>query len=447
MHARNAGLIAGLLGLALFESRRWPDRGLIATFLATAAVLFAVRTGVTYHLWGTWLTTPHERFGEVSGLMPLVTESVTRVTGWLFDQEHGLLPYAPIYLLVPAGWVALWQRDRALCRALSLVIGAYVAVMTIPLLNAHGWRGGWTPAARFLVPVIPFLAILAFGAVAHRRRIPVLVLAIVALQVCLDAIVWQRPGLLWNNGIGTSALLQYPGWRYGSALVIGSLDRGTAGRPDDRPRRRGHRRLGGADRVAHGADTNRCGCVSGFGLRALGFGLRASGLRLRASGLGPSSKSYSPQSPQNPQRGSSPCPPVLLRVLRGGELAWASGFGLQALGFGLWDSGLVSSWFESSDACLNHEGTKDTKKPIAGHFSTHPGRCSPSRSSLTKTASGGRSPQRLQRRPTLRVLRGGELAWASGFRLRASGFGLRASGFGLRAWAWAHASASFAGAR
>jgi hypothetical protein len=209
VHARNAGLIAGLLTLALFEARRWSDRGVIVAFLAGALALFAVRTGVTYHFWGTWLTTPHERFGEVGGWQPLVTESATRVTGWLFDQEHGLLPYAPIYLLVPAGWFALWKRDRSLCGAISLVAGAYLAVITMPLLNAHGWRGGWTPAARFLVPVAPFLAILVFAAVAQLPRIPMIVLAIVAVQVCLDGIFWQHPQLMWNNGIGTSALLMY----------------------------------------------------------------------------------------------------------------------------------------------------------------------------------------------------------------------------------------------
>jgi hypothetical protein len=160
-------------------------------------------------MWGTWLTTPHERFGSVAGVTPLLADSATRVTGWLFDQEHGLLPYAPIYLLAPAGWVALWKHDRRLCRAISLVVGAYLAVITMPLLNVHGWRGGWTPAARFLVPVTPFLAILAFASVAWVRRVPWIVLALVAVQVGIDAVVWQRPGLLWNNGIGTSALLAY----------------------------------------------------------------------------------------------------------------------------------------------------------------------------------------------------------------------------------------------
>ena len=81
--------------------------------------------------------------------------------------------------------------------------------MTMPMLNAHGWRGGWTPAARFLVPVAPFLAILTFAAVAHLRRLPAIVLAIAGVQVCLDAFLWQHPGLLWNDGFGTSTFLRY----------------------------------------------------------------------------------------------------------------------------------------------------------------------------------------------------------------------------------------------
>ena len=129
-------------------------------------------------------------------------------------------------MLAPAGWFSLWKRDRELCVEISLVVGAYVGVMTIPVLNAHGWRGGWTPAARFLVPVAPMLAILAFSAAARVRRLSIVVIALVGVQVCLDAVVWQHPGLLWNDGIGTSALLKYldggTGWL--SSLVPSLLE-------------------------------------------------------------------------------------------------------------------------------------------------------------------------------------------------------------------------------
>jgi hypothetical protein len=214
IHARNAGLIAGLMLLAALEAKRWRRWGWLGWFMSGAVAMFVVRTGVTYQFWGTWFTTPHARFGDVTGWQPLVIESLTRLIGWLFDQEHGLLPYAPIYLLVPAGWLALWKRERDLCIDLTLVVAAYVAVITLPLLNAHGWRGGWTPAARFLVPIAPFLAVLAFAAVAWLPRLPPVVLVIACAQVALDAVLWQHPGLFWNDGIGKSALLAF-------------LDRGT----------------------------------------------------------------------------------------------------------------------------------------------------------------------------------------------------------------------------
>ena len=143
VHARYVGLIAGLMIVALLRARRWPDRGLIVAFMGGAALLFAVRTGVNYHFWGTWITTPHERFGAVAGWQPFVTESATRIAGWLFDQEDGLLPYAPIYVLAPAGWIALWKRDRELCVEISILVAAYVGVMTMPVFNAHGWRAEW----------------------------------------------------------------------------------------------------------------------------------------------------------------------------------------------------------------------------------------------------------------------------------------------------------------
>jgi hypothetical protein len=209
IHARNIGLIAGLMAVALLESRRSPDRRWLMRFGAGAAAMFALRTGVTFHFWGTWLTTPHARLGEMPGVQPLVAESFTRIAGWLFDQEHGLLPYAPLYLLAPAGWLALWRRQRELCVALTAIIASYVAVIAIPLANAHGWRGGWTPAARFLVPIAPFLGMLTFGAVARFRRLPAIVIVLVAVQVALDAVLWQHPGLFWNDGIGRSALLTF----------------------------------------------------------------------------------------------------------------------------------------------------------------------------------------------------------------------------------------------
>ena len=64
VHARNVGLVAGLVLIAVLGWRRSRNQGLLIPFLIGSAVLFALRTAVNYHLWGTWLLTPHARFGR-----------------------------------------------------------------------------------------------------------------------------------------------------------------------------------------------------------------------------------------------------------------------------------------------------------------------------------------------------------------------------------------------
>lgn len=210
VHARNAGLVAALVALGVFRLRRQPEsRRPLVWFVTGAVAMLAVRALVTYHFWDTWITTPHARLGDALGAGPAVLETITRLFGWLVDQEHGLLPYAPIWLLLPFGWWVLWRRDRALCLELSAVAAACIAAMALPWINPHGWRGGWSPAARFLVPVMPFFGVMVFAGVSAWKRTPWAVRALVALQVGLDVILWQHPKLLWNDGDGSGAVAAY----------------------------------------------------------------------------------------------------------------------------------------------------------------------------------------------------------------------------------------------
>jgi hypothetical protein len=85
------------------------------------------------------------------------------VAGLLFDQEFGLLVYAPLFAFAVVGAVLLVRRDRvtgltalAVALATLLVAGSWVM-----------WRGGFNPPSRFLVPVVPALA-LAVGAALPR---------------------------------------------------------------------------------------------------------------------------------------------------------------------------------------------------------------------------------------------------------------------------------------
>jgi hypothetical protein len=173
--------------------------------------LLIVRTAINYHMWGTWLTSPHARAGEWDGWTKVVVTAGRRLAGMLLDQEFGLLPYAPVFVLAAFGLVVLARTRRALVWQLCVVAGLYVLTVILPITNVHGWTGGWSPAARFLVPVVPLLAI---GVAAAIRATPrVLLVPLIVLQIAIDAYAWQHPKNLWNDGDGIAAVCSRGGAR------------------------------------------------------------------------------------------------------------------------------------------------------------------------------------------------------------------------------------------
>lgn len=221
VHARNVGLVIGLLALSAWSLARRRTVSGLAAFVVGFAVLFGARTYLNLHFWGTWLTSPHARPGEWHGIGPFLAEFSRRAAGMLIDQEYGLLPYAPLFLLVPFGLASLTRFNRQLPAAISLVAGCYVFLILLPLTNAHGWTGGWSPAARFWVPIVPLLALCA---VAAAQRLPrAFVAVLVVLQVLINAYLWQNPKSAWNDGDGTAAVCARSGatfCRYLPSFVI-----------------------------------------------------------------------------------------------------------------------------------------------------------------------------------------------------------------------------------
>lgn len=204
IHARNIGLMVPLAALALYHLRDRSRRAEAMAFAGGAALFVGVRTLVNYGFWGELVSGPHAHAAEWSGVTPFVAETVTRTLGLLFDQEYGLLPYAPVYALAGAGAFALAKTNRALAVALTLVVASYVALIVCPLTNVHGWTGGWSPAARFLTPVAPLLGLWIFAGLRATPRF--VSVAIVALQIAISAYVWQHPKVLWNDGDGRAAV-------------------------------------------------------------------------------------------------------------------------------------------------------------------------------------------------------------------------------------------------
>src|SRR5439155_11618916 len=83
--------------------------------------------------------------------------------GLLLDQEFGMLVYAPVFALALPGFIQHWRKDRRE----SLVALALVGAVFLTAGTWHMWRGGWNPPARFLVPLVPVLALLV-GAALQR---------------------------------------------------------------------------------------------------------------------------------------------------------------------------------------------------------------------------------------------------------------------------------------
>lgn len=225
IHARNAPLALALAALVIVRAGPG-QRGWAA---GAVVVALALRTFVTWWFWGTLLTTPHASFASAT-LADAVTEPASRLMAWCFDLEHGLLPWAPVYLLVPAGlWLLRRGRPDMFRDALWLSV-PYLLAILLPVVNRHGWRGGWSPAARFLVPIAPFLALGVVHALVRCRRW--ITVPLVALQAALDAVYWARPQVLWEDGDGHSALMDalsgalhvsfdwWPSWTWPAAPLI-----------------------------------------------------------------------------------------------------------------------------------------------------------------------------------------------------------------------------------
>jgi hypothetical protein len=183
------------------RSARVPAR---AAFVLPLAALVAARTALNYHFWGSFVTGPHAHAGVWPGLAETARVAAIRFAGLLLDQEFGLLIYAPLFLLAAPGFAVLGRTRPAVAGAASAIIACYVLTIILPMTNVQGWTGGWSPAARFLAPVVPLLAV---GVAAAMPLLPrAVIVVVVALQIAIDAYAWQHPKNLWNDGDGVAAV-------------------------------------------------------------------------------------------------------------------------------------------------------------------------------------------------------------------------------------------------
>lgn len=214
LHVRNIGLAMALAALAIGAARTRAGSYAALALLAGLALPLLVRTGINHAFWGTWVTTPHAALGHPAGVGATAREAAVRLAGLTIDQEFGLLPYAPVLILVPLGLATM--RDRRSAAAIVFISVCYIALILWPVTNVHGWIGGWSPAARFMVPIVPLLALALPSAFVHTPRVLLAVLFV--LQIGIDGYMWQNPKNLWNDADGVAAVCSRGGHSFCGAL-------------------------------------------------------------------------------------------------------------------------------------------------------------------------------------------------------------------------------------
>jgi hypothetical protein len=137
---------AAALGLVALVSLR--GRAL-ATFLAVAGSSAAAL--LLYYASVFGLASPLALYGGIPSDARVFTWRA--LPGLFLDRSFGLLPIAPVFLLALAGLPGALRRREAWPHAL---VGFAVLA---PLLSWRMWWGGQCPPARFLVPMVPFLAV------------------------------------------------------------------------------------------------------------------------------------------------------------------------------------------------------------------------------------------------------------------------------------------------
>lgn len=177
----------------------WLDRHVPRrTALALSASLAASLSGMAW-LHVRWFGSPSPfaaRWCSPHLLQP--SQALVGTLGILVDQQYGLLVWAPMFCLVPVGLALLWRRNRSTTVGLVLLVGATCGPGVL-----HNWTAGWSPAGRYLVPALPFLAIpVALAARDGLRRAGwrgELTRLLVIAQLLIGALALTVPGKLFGT--------------------------------------------------------------------------------------------------------------------------------------------------------------------------------------------------------------------------------------------------------
>ena len=212
-----------------------PDRSL-ASLVRLGAPYGAILAGwfaFFYAYWGTpWPSAPYGSMVQTK-----LSHTIFGVPGLLFDQEYGLLAYAPAYVLAGFGLWTMTRRAGAL-RRLALEVTLVVAALTFTVGAFRIWWGGSAAPGRpmtsgLLLLMLPMAVHIGSAATAPARRAAQHGLIWLGAAFC-GVLIFAQDGLLVANGRdGTSSLLEWlsprwPLWRLAPTFIAHEAPRALA---------------------------------------------------------------------------------------------------------------------------------------------------------------------------------------------------------------------------
>lgn len=149
------------------------------------------------------------RFGNWYGIQRYIPDlsSLRVFPGLLIDQESGLLIYAPIYLIALIGWVFYSEK-----RGFTYWFAWLAPLLTATSLLGHfAWHCLPTPPLRYLLPVLPAMALFTASAIRRWSSSSPLFhyffIGIVAWNWFIAALITLDPSLMVNMADGSAEIL------------------------------------------------------------------------------------------------------------------------------------------------------------------------------------------------------------------------------------------------
>ncbi len=201
----------------------------MAALLAPYAASLAGWFYFFYAIWGTSL--PQAPYGDLVQTRPF--NLIFGAPGLLFDQEYGLLPYAPVLVLAATGLWVMW-RDGGDMRRRALEI----TIVFVALLGTVGafriWWGGSASPGRPLTSGLLLLSLpisMAFrnAPAGSARRAAHHLLLWLSIGIAAVALFAQNGSLITNGRDGTSSLLEYLSPRWPAWTLVPSFIHHEAG--------------------------------------------------------------------------------------------------------------------------------------------------------------------------------------------------------------------------